>query len=306
MTPELLDGGVWRIPLTMSFGPPYINVYLSPCPEGWMLIDAGMPTAQAFDELASALAEIGVEPSGLRHIVATHLHPDHCGLAPRLRDLSGAKIWMHRADADLLLKLKSTRESQEILAKAMEEAQTPQALRGPVLATYEKLLAAFPALSPDAYLEDGLELESWLGPLRVLHTPGHAPGHCCLWAAQFGYLFSGDHVIEEISPHIGWLPGEDALGSYLDSLDRLDALEVEKILPSHGVPFESLREWTARAREHHAGRAAEILRLQQDGADCVDDIIRRLWPRELRPLDYKLALTEVLAHLEHIRRRVRT
>lgn len=304
---ELLDGGVWRIPLTLPFGPPTANVYLLPCPDGWMLIDAGANTDDNWTDLTAAMSDAGVAPGQLRHIVVTHLHPDHCGLAARLRDASGATVWMHQADAEMLLHLTGSRRPQELLEEAMKQAGTPDSFRPAVLNSYDRLLRTFPALSPDAYLEDGAKLESWLGPLEVVWTPGHAPGLCCLHAAEFGYLFSSDHVIEDITPHVGWLPEpdgsvEDTLGQYLASLDRLDTLQVEKILPAHGAPFQGLQAWTARTREHHATRAGDIARFQSDGADVADDLIKLLWPRELRPMEYQLALTSVLAYLEHGRR----
>ncbi len=286
----------------MPFGPPFVNVYLLPCPGGWMLIDTGLDTRESAEALAEAMAGFGVEPTQLRHIVLTHLHPDHSARASHLRDISGATVWMHQADAEFLQRLKSTTEPYDLLDEAMREAGTPEPTRVQVRASYEKLAQLFPMLSPDALLEDGQTLESWIGPLEVLWTPGHAPGHCCLYARDAKLLFAGDHVIDDITPHIGWLPGEDTLGQYLATLDRLDQLDVERVLSSHGLPFGGLREWTQRVREHHAGRTAEIRQHQADGVTLTDDLVRRLWTRELRPLDYQLALTEVLAHLEHARR----
>lgn len=267
-----------------------------------MLIDTGFDSADSFDALAQAMSEVGVEPTRLRHILLTHLHSDHCGLASQLRDMSGATVWMHRADADLLMQLKTSRQHFNALESVMREAGTPDSTRTAVIASYERLLATFPALSPNSYLEDGAELESWLGPLQVLWTPGHSPGLCCLYNPNYRYLFSSDHIIDGITPHIGWLPGEDMLGDYLNSLDRLDPLPVDLILPSHGAPFSGLPDWTASTRDHHMGRSREIQQHQNDGVLLADDLVRRLWPRELRPLDYQLALTEVLAHLEHARR----
>jgi len=289
----------------MPFGPPWVNVYLLPCPDGWMLIDTGLASPECHSALTSAMVESGVAPEHLKHIVLTHMHPDHCGLAPQLRDRSGATVWMHRADADLLMQLKTTTRTLEQLDAGMREAGTPLALRNTVLQNYERVSQIFPALSPDQYLEDGMQLESWVGPLEVVWTPGHSPGHCCLYAREAKLLFSSDHVIEDITPHVGWMPGEDMLAQYLNSLDRLEKLDVERILPAHGMPFSGLREWSEQTRNHHAKRLEEIEGHLQDGARTADDLVRRLWPRELRPLDYQLAVTEVLAYLEHAVRNFR-
>lgn len=302
---ELLDGGIWRIPLPMPSGPQWVNVYLLPCPGGWMLIDTGMPTPETWDVLTSALADIGVAPEDLRHILLTHMHPDHCGLAPRLREMSGAEVWLHPADAALLRSLTSSSEFPDQLEAAMQEASTPASLRAAVRESLRRFASILPAMEPDRLLEEGTAIESWVGPLEVIHTPGHSPGHCCLYAPRQRLLFSSDHVIEDITPHVGWLPGRDMLGEYLASLSRLAGFDVERILPAHGFPFNGLAEWAAATRGVHEKRMASIEEHLADGARTADDLVRRLWPRDLRPFDYQMALTTVLACREHAARRMR-
>lgn len=289
----------------MASGPSWVNVYLLPCPGGWMLIDTGMPTQESWDALVSALAGIGVAPENLRHILLTHLHPDHCGLAPRLRELSGAEVWLHASDAALLVSFTTTSEYHDHIDRAMQEAGTPASLRAGVATAMRRFAAVLPAIQPDRLLEDGLSIESWVGPLEVVHTPGHSPGHCCLYARQQRLLLSSDHVIEGITPHTGWLPGRDMLGEYLGSLTRLARLEVDKILPGHGLPFGDLAGWAASTRRVHERRLAAIEEHLADGARTADDLVRRLWPREMRPFEYQMALTTVLACREHAARRMR-
>lgn len=289
----------------MPSGPSWVNVYLLPCPGGWMLIDTGMPTPETWDALAAAFADIGVAPESLRHIVLTHMHPDHCGLAPRLQELSGAEIWLHPADAELLKSFTTTTEFQDRLEAAMLEGGTAASMRAAVSEAMRRFAAVLPTLTPDRLLEDGATLDSWAGPLEVLHTPGHSPGHCCLYARGQRLLFSSDHVIEDITPHAGWLPGRDMLGEYLASLERLAALDVERILPADGFPFSGLAGWAASTRRVHEKRLAAIEEHLADGARTADDLVRRLWPRNLRPFEYQMALTTVLACREHAARRLR-
>lgn len=299
-TPELLDGGLWRIPLPMPFGPPTINVYLVACPGGWLMVDTGLDIPESWDALTGTLAELGVDPSQLRHIITTHLHSDHCGQAARLRDLSGAQVWMHRADADLLMNLKTSEEHFEALSALLEREGAATESIPSVLNSYRRLLATFPALSPDGYLEEGQVFETFAGPLMVMHLPGHSPGLCALSGP--GFLISSDHVLEDTHPHVGWLPGYDTLGDYLGTLDRLAELDGARILPAHGNTFEGLAAWAEEERNHRTGRAAEIRAYREEGLTLGDDLVRRLWRRELRPLDYQLAMTEVEAFAEHERR----
>lgn len=305
-TPEMLAGGLWRIPLALPFGPPTVNVYLLRCAEGWILIDTGFGNDDSWQALTGTLASLGLAPQTVRHIIITHLHSDHCGQAARLREITGATIWMHRADAELLWSLKSERSHFEALEALLRRSGTSDQVIHPILVAYERLLATFPALQPDEYLEDGLTLESTLGPLTVLALPGHSPGLCGLYAPEASLLFSSDHILEQTTPHIGWLPEEDCLGDYLGTLDRLAALPTNVILPSHGEPFSDLPGWVKRTRAHLDARTAKINAFLNEGVTLGNDLVRHLWPHELRPLDYQLALTEVEAQLEHRRRRARS
>ena len=270
-----------------------------------MLIDTGMPTTEAWDALTQSLAEIGVAPDKLRHIVLTHMHPDHCGLVLRLRELSGAMVWLHAEDAALLDKLRSTTHYRDAIEAALREAGTPAPLRSAVVQAHDRFVSVLPAMTPDRLLEDGLALESWAGPLEVIHTPGHSPGHCCLFAPEPRVLISSDHILEDITPHVGWLPGEDMLGRYFQSLDRVAALDAARILPAHGFPFTGLAERADQTRRAHQQRLIEIKEHLQDGARTADDLVRRLWPRDLRPFEYLLALTTVVACREHAARQLR-
>ena len=72
-----------------------------------------------------------------------------------------------------------------------------------------------------------------------MHTPGHSPGHICLWNAADRPLCSGDHLLQFVSPPVTFERGfdTDPMGSYLESLDRVALLGPERVLPGHGPPF---------------------------------------------------------------------
>jgi glyoxylase-like metal-dependent hydrolase (beta-lactamase superfamily II) len=162
---------------------------------------------------------------------------------------------------------------------------------------------SFELLTPDRLLSGGETIVTAHGALEIVWTPGHSPGHVCLYDCQRRVLISGDHILQHISPNIGWHPGRDALGEYLTSLDRIAALDVDLILPSHGAPFTGHREWVRKTHEHHAERCARIVELVNGGATTADQIAARLWNRHLSPFHYRFAIFEVLAHLEYLERR---
>src|SRR5699024_1658871 len=70
--------------------------------EGLALIDVGWPTEDAWRALTDGIRAIGYDVTDVRYAAITHLHPDHFGLAPRLRKASGAVLAMHAADVDPL------------------------------------------------------------------------------------------------------------------------------------------------------------------------------------------------------------
>ena len=118
-------------------------------------------------------------------------------------------------------------------------------------------------------------------------------------------LFSGDQMLEDISPNIGWHEDRDPLGEFLASLDALARLEIELILPSHGAPFSGHREWIRKTIEHHADRCARILKLLESTPKSAADVADQLWERPFTPFHYRFAVFEVLAHLEYMERQGR-
>ena len=157
----------------------------------------------------------GVGNRRLAAIVCTHAHDDHVKVAPELSARTGAPILLHPDDLPLW---KLTHPDRE----------------------------------PDGTLSDGQQVEVASTTLRVLHTPGHAPGACCLYCEELGVLFSGDTL---------FAGGPGATGrSYSDfptiieSVTRLfDQLPPDTIVHTGhgdsttlGTEAPHLAEWVAR------------------------------------------------------------
>ncbi|MBV9546743.1 MAG: MBL fold metallo-hydrolase, partial [Chloroflexi bacterium] len=83
---ELLPG-IWRLPLPLRDSPlGHVNTYLVRSDEGYLLVDCGWDTADTLHALEGHLRVLDVKFSDVRHLVVTHIHPDHYGLAGRLRE----------------------------------------------------------------------------------------------------------------------------------------------------------------------------------------------------------------------------
>lgn len=90
--------------------------------------------------------------------------------------------------------------------------------------------------------------------LEVLRTPGHTPSHLCLWMAEQQVMFTGDHVLFDITPNITRWPNlENALGCYLRSLKQVREYDVKRPCPPTGPPEISMPVWTRCCGTMHTG-----------------------------------------------------
>jgi glyoxylase-like metal-dependent hydrolase (beta-lactamase superfamily II) len=136
--------------------------------------------------------------------------------------------------------------------------------------------------------------------MRVEWTPGHSPGHICLYAADSGLLFAGDHMLPELSPNIGLHPQStpDPLHEYLDGLRRMAALQPKLILPAHGRPFTNAAGRVETLVAHHRRRLDQVMEILGAGEMTAWEMALQLWgPRE-NMYEKRLALQEGLAHLQ--------
>lgn len=302
-TPWEVLPGVWQITLPLPFELNSVNVYLVKLGDGWMLVDCGLGSAESLEELLAQLAVIGIPPPAITEIFLTHTHPDHVGQASRLLKLTGARLSMHRDELDQLLKVARSGEKPLWLNSVLERAGVPAELVSRIERSFDKIRANFQDLSPDTVLEGNEILQTAIGPLQLVLTPGHSPGHLCLYSPERGVLFAGDHLLQKITPNIGWLPGRDALADFFSSLERVIPMELECVLPGHGSPFAGHREWAVQTRRHHEERCERILSALRAGLRSAHALVSDLWARPLAPFHHRFAVFEVLAHLEYLRRR---
>ncbi|MDA8314770.1 MAG: MBL fold metallo-hydrolase [Actinomycetota bacterium] len=312
---EQVRPGLWSVPVPIPINPlRYVLVYAFELSGGGVgLVDAGWDTDEAWGALQDGLAVFGARPGDVRAVVVTHVHPDHYGLADRVRRSSGAWIGLHPADAALL---KDGPAGAEGLIRAMrallEHAGVPeQTLPDPSEASTQAHTLLSMA-QPDVLLDDAqmLELPGW--DLRVIWTPGHSPGHVCLYSDDQRLLLSGDHVLPRITPNISFHSPQvpNPLGDYLESLARMRALAPDEILPGHEYRFSDLRSRVTEIERHHAARLAEIEHAldRQPGSTAWELATSLEWSRqwaELSAFMRRAAGGETLAHLALLERRGR-
>jgi glyoxylase-like metal-dependent hydrolase (beta-lactamase superfamily II) len=296
---------VLKLALPLPFELESVNIFLVALDEGYLLIDCGMETDVAFQTLEAAITARGIAWPEIRSIFLTHMHPDHMGMSKRLLELSGAKLAMHEAEAKHLSMVAGAERRFPWLDIAYAQAGVPKGLEDTMNGHFVEVRKNFHTLSPDVVYSGGEQIPTALGPLEVVWTSGHSPGHACLYSKERKLLFSGDQILEHITPNISWHPGRDMLGEYLDSLRRLLGLDIDLILPSHGEPFTGHRAWIEQTIRHHGERCDEIAALVAREPRTAHSLVGDMWRRKLSPINHHFAVFEVLAHLEHMQRQGR-
>jgi glyoxylase-like metal-dependent hydrolase (beta-lactamase superfamily II) len=287
-----------------------VNCYLIEGEDGWLLVDTGWGTDRAFAALERQLGELGVGFEDIGRILITHFHPDHYGLAGKLKGLSGASVALHQIEKDFI---DARYVSMDNLLGEMSgwlrlhgapEEELPS-LRGASLGVRQYVS---PVL-PEIVLQGGETITQGRFEFEVVWTPGHSPGHVCLYERERRVLLSGDHLLPTIFPNVGLHPqsGKEPLKNFLDSLRTVEQLDVDLVLPAHEHAFTNARQRAKEILQHHRDRKAAIIDVLKQGAQTAYDVSFRIpWIvngvtmsfEELLPLDKRLAVMSALAHLE--------
>ncbi len=293
--------------------PDHVNSYLVRGDNGCLLVDTGWHTETAFASMKDQLAEAGVGFEDITQIVITHVHPDHYGLAGKLKQLSRASIALHHLEAELI---KSRYINMDSLIRRMGQwlrANGVPAGDATRLSTASASMVRFvtPTL-PDITLHGGEVITSGSFSFRVLWSPGHSPGHISLYEPQQKVLVSGDHILADFTPNIGLHPqsGVNPLAEYLGSLRAIGQTEVSLVLPGHGQPFAGARQRIEQIIHHHEERKSAILRALDSMPKTAYQIATAIdwkqgdeesgWDR-LGLWDRRMAVLETLSHLEAMR-----
>jgi len=319
--------GVLRIMLPVPFmGLGHVNCYALEDERGIALIDPGVPDGVSLAMLRSRLDDVGLDLDRVHTCVSTHSHIDHYGGITRLRVGRESEVgivafenhghsWWDAFDdyadgSELMLRSSDElddaarlRVSEELVVTTPWGSPSPS----PTPRSFERWASSLSlrdtlrppeATSPVAD-GDRIDLggQEWL----VLHTPGHCDDHLCLYSEELGVLFSGDHVLPEITPHVGGRGSyDDPLADFFESLDRVAELPgVLTVLPAHGDPFTDLTGRCREIAEHHRERLARLRQVGGElGEATVEHFMRLLFDE---PSHGRLAAAETFAHLEWLR-----
>ncbi len=303
---EQVRPGLWSIPVPIPDNPlRYVLVYALELEGGGVgLVDAGWEPDEAWTSLTDGLAVAGGSIDDVRAVLVTHIHPDHYGLAGRVREASGAWIGLHPADAVMLeSRYGNTDQLLAEITHFLADSGVP-ADKLPDLAFASMVVKSMVTMAePDMLFEDGKEIELPGWNLRTIWTPGHSPGHVCFYSADQRLLLSGDHVLPRITPNISVHTQQfpNPLGDYLESLLKVQNLGTEEVLPAHEYRFADLGARLEEIIRHHADRLDEIEQVLRDrpGSTAWDITVRLHWSRpwdQIESFMQRQANGETLAH----------
>ncbi len=291
----------------------HVNTYLVQGEGEYLLIDTGWGTPQALDYLKDQLAEIGVRFEDISQIVVTHIHPDHYGLAGRLKQRSQAKFALHHLEKDLIVSRYIDMDKLlHQLTQWLHINGVPANELSQLRAASVEMTKFVTPIMPDITLHGGETITIGSFNFQVLWTPGHSPGHISLYEPERKVLVSGDHILPTITPNIGLHPqsSPDPLDDYLNSLESMKQLEVSWVLPGHEHLFTDLRQRIEQLFRHHEERNSEILvALDTKPKPAYQVATEITWKGDtgganwdkLDPWDKRIAVLETMSHLEAMR-----
>ena len=285
------------IPTPFPVGP--INIYLI-IEDPLTLVDTGPKTDEALNAFGDQLRNLGFKPADIERIILTHTHEDHYGLAGILQRESGARVYVHEWEYKNISEHRQTRANRDLLRRAGVPAEELEKMAG----RYELIHKfADPVADVEAY-RDEQEFVFAGGSLRVIHTPGHTPGSCCLFRESNRLMLTGDTILKTITPNpvLNADPIDPArrfpsLGEYLVSLARIRQLAPTLLKTSHGDDVTDYEEHFHRLVKHIQERLAKVIRLVPKEGITAWEMSKLLFP-QVKDINRFLAVSEASANLD--------
>ena len=312
---EELQKNIHRIPVELPGNPlKELNSYFISDPARSLLIDTGFRLPECREALRAGLAELGAAP-GSFDIMLTHCHADHSGLASEFVG-EGSRILISGKDRVRLENLPTTGKKWSEEKGVWNKKRDRLAGMPPELVEDMEFLNPAITFAPKGGVEyttidENETIYAGGYSLRCIPTPGHSPGHVCLWDEQSALMFTGDHVLFDITPNItAWPTVEDSLGDYLSSLRMIREYPVKRALPGHRKTG-SFHERIDALLKHHEVRLAEVERIINSSPGLTAYEIAGMMRWKIRannwddfPVAQKFfAVGECMSHLDYLRLR---
>lgn len=303
---EKVLNNIYRIELPLPNNPlKTLNSYLIKGEEKNLLIDTGFNRQECYNVLISALDELNVGLDQI-DIFVTHLHADHSGLVPKLIRKKTI-VYCSEADGTIINRCNTDEywhemESIYCLHGFPDRNENAKTRTHPGWVFRSKEDIAF------TYVNDGDVLNVGEYSFKLIHTPGHTPGHMCLYDEKKQVLFSGDHILGDITPVITIdLNHKSPLTKYLRSLKLIKQLPIKHIFTAHRRKISDPYKRISELEEHHMRRLEQVISILKGGAkNAYETAAEMTWKISAKnweafPIQQQwFATGEAMAHLLYL------
>lgn len=224
-----------------------------------LIIDTGMNRRECFNILMKGLNELKINLNET-DIFITHIHADHSGLANELKRESN-NIFFNKPESEIINR---SDYWTDILFFAMKHGFPPDELNN-ALQKHPGYKYSPKKKIDVTVIKEGDTISVGDYNLKCIETPGHTIGHLCLYEPEKKLLFSGDHLLIDITSNISsWSDDENLLEDYLKSLEKIKEFNIEFVLPGHRRLFKNYKERIEELKNHHKKRLDEIISILKD------------------------------------------
>ena len=282
-----------------------LNSYIIKGRERNLIVDTGFNREECRNVLLSGLKELKINLSKT-DLFITHMHADHSGLISSIASLKSL-IYCSELDARII-NFGRSKEYWEPMRIYSQQCGFPKEELKDVIEKHPgyKYCTQGPHNFRIIRNRDMVIIDDY--KMLCIETPGHTQGHMCLYEPEKKFLFSGDHILDDITPNISlWGDDSNPLGEYLRSLDKVYELNVEIVFPGHRNFITNHRDRIKELKLHHQYRLNEINSILKDGPKTGIEIASKMkWNMsynsfDLFPTPLKwFAIGETVAHLKYL------
>ncbi len=304
---------VFQITMPLIVGKPGpVNVYLF-LGDHITLLDTG--TSDSVKKLEIALHELGLGIDDIDQILVTHGHADHCGAAYGIVSKAKKTIPV-AAHPDEVRRIETGMDvSEQTMRHFRQLMGLPGAFERELRVINRFLRIISNNCSVDILLNHGDEVCMGNYTGQVIYTPGHAKGEICFYLQKENILFSGDHIIDHMTPNAFVMLDDDhplpvrmSQKEFMVSVERVDSLSPSIVFPGHGKEIVHLNGVTRRYRHEYTQMQQRIISALSiiRGHVTVYDLTCRIFPQYLKNrsgMDLSMAVFDIFTHLQILERK---
>lgn len=279
-----------------------LNIYILKSNERNLIIDTGFNNHQCQQAIKAAQRKLNIDWQQT-DLFITHFHADHFGLVSHLAS-KDTRIFFNRFDTEWFFSWEGFDcHARYVIGHGFPSRKIPS-----VRKAYGEIGEPAQWLKDIHVVEDGDQLNIGRFNLKCIHTPGHSRGHMCLYEPNHKFLFSGDHILADISPIIMCFSDhENPLKAYLNSLEKTRNLDVNLVLPGHRSSMDDHCKAIDTIRQHHETRLEETLNILSESPKSAYEIAAKMkwnspeenWNR-FAELQKWFAVSEAIAHIRFL------